>query len=374
MLRYTDTTVFNVDAQTIVNTVNCVGVMGAGLALEFQLRFPEMEKDYVDRCKDQKVEIGRPYLYKQYGNPWILNFPTKNHWKYPSKVEWIEQGLKYFAANYQKGGITSAAFPRLGCSRGGLEWNEVSPLMEKYLQELDIDIFICEDTEREASGTEAIMVQMLNNIESLSWCGELGIRSDIKRKIASATPIYRFRDLSKLEGIGKQTYNDVFRFLYSLANQTDNQDFLQKTELVNLNLFAQTNEYLNQPTQSILQINQPVEREEEKSDVSLEIIDLGTEQISSETQSLETIETNLSQPQYDNLFYVVLPSLEKALIVPQTTDEIAKGFKHPKKIVSSWLKEAEKLGKIKEIKIRSRPTKYIATSSVPVKQLECFAV
>ena len=372
MIRYTDTTVFNVDAQTIVNTVNCVGVMGAGLALEFQLRFPEMERDYVERCKAKKVEVGRPYLYKGYDSPWIVNFPTKNHWKYPSKIEWIEQGLKYFAANYQKGGITSVAFPRLGCSRGGLEWNEVSPLMEKYLQELDIDIFICEDTEREASGTEAIMVQMLNNIESLSWCGELGMRSDIKRKIASATPIYRFRDLSKLEGIGKQTYNDVFRFLYSLANQTDNQDFVQKPELVNLDLFTQTNEYLNQPPENILQVNQPVESEEEKIDISLEIIDSATDQISIETQSLETIETNLSQPQYDNLFYVVLPSLEKALIVPQTTDEIAKGFKHPKKIVSSWLKEAEKLGKIK--KIKSRPTKYIATSSVPVKQLECFAV
>ena len=115
-----------------------------------------------------------------------------------------------------------------------------------------------------------------------------------------------------------------------------------------------------------------MESEEEKIDISLEIIDSATDQISIETQSLETIETNLSQPQYDNLFYVILPSLEKALIVPQTPDEIAEGFNHPKKIVSSWLKEAEKLGKIK--KIKSRPTKYIATSSVPVKQLECFAV
>jgi len=372
MIRYTDTTVFNVDAQTIVNTVNCVGVMGAGLALEFQLRFPEMERDYVERCKEKKVEVGRPYLYKEYDSPWILNFPTKNHWKYPSKIEWIEQGLKYFAANYQKGGITSAAFPKLGCSRGGLEWNEVSPLIEKYLQELDIDIFICEDTEREASGTEAIMVKMLNSIDSLSWCSELGIRSDIKRKIASSTPIYRFRDLSKLEGIGKQTYNDVFRFLYSLSNQTNNRDFAQKTELVNLDLFTQTNEYLNQPTENIPQVNQFTESEDEKSDISLEIIDLAPDRISSETQYPEITEANLSQPQYDNLFYVVLPSLEKALVVPQTTDEIAEGFNHPKKIVSSWLKEAEKLGKIK--KIQSRPTKYIAASSVPVKQLECFAV
>ena len=69
---------------------------------------------------------------------------------------------------------------------------------------------------------------------------------------------------------------------------------------------------------------------------------------------------------------MVLPSLEKALTVPQTADEIAEGFNHPKKIVSSWLKEAKKLGKIK--KIQNHPTKYIATSSVSVKQLECFAV
>ena len=89
---------------------------------------------------------------------------------------------------------------------------------------------------------------------------------NIKRKIASATPIYRFRDLSKLEGIGKQTYNDVFRLLYSLANQTDNQDFVQKPELVNLDLFTQTIEYLNQPRENILQFNQPVESEEEKID------------------------------------------------------------------------------------------------------------
>ena len=147
--------------KTIVNTVNCVGVMGAGLALEFQLRFPEMERDYVERCNQKRVEVGRPYLYKDYSDPWILNFPTKNHWKYPSKIEWIEQGLKYFSANYQRGGITSIAFPKLGCSNGGLEWEIVSPLMDKYLQDLGIDVFICEDTEKEASGTERVMVHML---------------------------------------------------------------------------------------------------------------------------------------------------------------------------------------------------------------------
>ena len=90
MLKYTDTTVFNVPTQTIVSTINCVGVMGAGLALEFKLRFPEMEINYIERCKEKGVYIGRSYLYKEYGSPWILNFPTKFNWKYPSKIEWIE--------------------------------------------------------------------------------------------------------------------------------------------------------------------------------------------------------------------------------------------------------------------------------------------
>lgn len=239
MLRYTDTTVFNVGAQTIVNPVNCVGVMGTGLALEFQLRFPEMEKDYVERCGQKRVTVGRPYLYKEYIDPFILNFPTKNHWKYSSKIEWIEQGLEYFSANYQRGGITSIAFPKLGCSNGGLEWEIVSPLMEKYLQDLDIDIFICEDTEKEASGEEDVMVKMLNNIDKLPWSEKLGIRADIKRKIISAIPIDRFRDLRRVQGIGKQTYNDVFTFLYSLARCGDNVDSTQKLEVANLNLFEE---------------------------------------------------------------------------------------------------------------------------------------
>ena len=116
MIIYSDTTVFNVKTQTIVNTVNCVGVMGGGLALEFKLRFPEMYEDYIERCKRKEVRIGRTYLYRDYETPWIMNFPTKKHWKYPSKLQWVQQGLEYFIVNYERYGITSIAFPLLGCS------------------------------------------------------------------------------------------------------------------------------------------------------------------------------------------------------------------------------------------------------------------
>jgi O-acetyl-ADP-ribose deacetylase (regulator of RNase III) len=359
MLRYTDTTVFNVGAQTIVNTINCVGAMGAGLALEFQLRFPEMEKDYVERCQQKKVRVGRPYLYKEYGNPWILNFPTKNHWKFPSKIEWIEQGLEYFSINYQRGSITSIAFPKLGCSNGGLEWYIVRPMMEKYLHNLEIDIFICEDTEKEASGTEGIMVHMLNDIERLSWSTELGMRADIKRKIASALPIYRFRDLRRVEGIGKQTYNDVFRFLYSLAICSDNIRSKQENEVVNFSFFEKIKNSPTQSTEPLIDLPQLVLLEEVEQVSS--VVDT-QEELSDREQDEELLES-------DDAFHILLPYIEKWLNIEKTKDEVADRFKLPKKLVGDWLKEAEKLGRIK--KLSRRPTKYVAASSVSNEQLEC---
>lgn len=215
MIKYTDTTVFNLEAQTIVNTVNCVGVMGAGLALEFKLRYPEMYEDYVNRCRQKQVQVERPYLYREQKLPWIMNFATKNHWKYPSKLEWIEQGLTYFVNNYEREHIESIAFPKLGCDRGGLKWNDVRKIMEKHLDNLSIDVYICLDRETNASGIEGLMVEMLNNHKNQSWISQLKIRSDIANKINSALPIKRFRHLQKVPGVGKKTYENIFKFLYS---------------------------------------------------------------------------------------------------------------------------------------------------------------
>lgn len=367
MLRYTDTTVFNVGTQTIVNTINCVGVMGAGLALEFQLRFPEMEKDYVERCKKKEVTVGRPYLYKNYGNPWILNFPTKHHWKYPSKIEWLEAGLKYFATNYQRGGITSIAFPKLGCSNGGLEWDGVSPLMEKYLQNLDIDIFICLDTEKEATGIEGHMVKLINNHADFSWPEELGIRFDIK-KIINYLPIKRFRDLKKIKGVGKQTYNDLFSLLYSIVSnptfEADKITSVSTSDRINTNLFNMSEDYLKQ---------QP-ELENQPLTLSCGELELPSfsKTVSSKVDEVDNISTNNSQTasKSDNYdaFYIILPYIEKALYIERTKDEIAEMFKLPKKLVGEWLEEAEKIGKIKKLE---RPVRYIAQSYLPYKQLEC---
>ena len=133
---------FESNAQTIVNTVNCVGVMGKGIAKDFKSKYPDMYKEYVDLCNQGKVKPGRPYYYNDlFGNS-IINFPTKDHWRSPSKLSYIVNGLKWFVDNYEELGITSIAFPPLGCGNGGLNWELVGPLMYHWLKDLPIDIEI----------------------------------------------------------------------------------------------------------------------------------------------------------------------------------------------------------------------------------------
>lgn len=116
-------------AQTLINTVNCVGVMGKGIALEFKSRFQDMYDDYVRRCEREEVKPGVPYLYSTLFPPQIINFPTKEHWKSISRLTDIEQGLKFLLEHYEAWGVTSLAIPPLGCGNGQLEWRVVGPLI-----------------------------------------------------------------------------------------------------------------------------------------------------------------------------------------------------------------------------------------------------
>lgn len=126
--------------QTLVNTVNTVGIMGKGIALEFKKRFPEMFKDYVRRCAEGQVRLGEPYLYKRLTPPWILNFPTKGHWRSVSNLSDIVRGLKYLEEHYKSWGITSIALPPLGCGHGQLEWKIVGSTLYRYMKRLDISV------------------------------------------------------------------------------------------------------------------------------------------------------------------------------------------------------------------------------------------
>lgn len=144
--------IFLSDSQTLTNAVNTVGVMGAGIAKEFKRRFPKMYEDYRGRCKRGEFQIGEPYVWRPEsgGQPWILNFPTKRHWRAGSQLAWIDQGLAYIVRHYRSWEITSLALPALGCSLGGLEWTDVKSLFERHLSVLDIPVEIYEPVSRTA--------------------------------------------------------------------------------------------------------------------------------------------------------------------------------------------------------------------------------
>lgn len=134
--------IFDSKCTTLVNTINCVGVMGKGIAKEFKDRYPEMFKEYQYLCNNGKIKPGQPYLYQDLTGTSIINFPTKNHWRSPSKFSYITDGLKWFKNSYKELGITSIAFPPLGCGNGGLNWDDVGPYMYEMLKDLPIDIEI----------------------------------------------------------------------------------------------------------------------------------------------------------------------------------------------------------------------------------------
>lgn len=131
---------FESKAQTLTNTVNTVGIMGKGIALGFKKRFPDMYDDYVRRCERGEVRLGRPYLYQPLFAPWILNFPTKDHWRSVTKLTDIQAGLDYLAEHYREWGIESLAIPPLGCGEGQLEWRVVGPTLYRGLQRLEIPV------------------------------------------------------------------------------------------------------------------------------------------------------------------------------------------------------------------------------------------
>lgn len=132
--------IFRSKAQTLVNTVNCVGVMGKGIALEFRKRFPDMHEDYVRKCDAGELRLGRPYLYTRPEPPWILLFPTKEHWRSVSRVDDIIRGLEYLEANGAAWGLKSLAVPPLGCGLGQLEWRVVGPTLFHHLSRLGIPV------------------------------------------------------------------------------------------------------------------------------------------------------------------------------------------------------------------------------------------
>lgn len=139
MLTFTHGDIFASNCRTLVNPVNCVGVMGAGLAKQFAKRFPQMCDDYYIRCTHKLVKPGEPYLYRQEPQN-VLNFPTKRHWRDYSRLADIVAGLQHLEQHYVDWAIESLAVPALGCGLGGLPWEQVRPLLVEHLEQLTIPV------------------------------------------------------------------------------------------------------------------------------------------------------------------------------------------------------------------------------------------
>lgn len=139
MIRYTKGNLLDDAAEALVNTVNEVGVMGKGIALMFRERFPENAEAYETACKAKEVRVGRMFVTKTqslWGPKWVINFPTKKHWRHPSKLEWIRAGLRDLVRVIRENQIRSIALPPLGCGNGGLEWSLIRREIEAALVDI----------------------------------------------------------------------------------------------------------------------------------------------------------------------------------------------------------------------------------------------
>jgi O-acetyl-ADP-ribose deacetylase (regulator of RNase III) len=262
MIKVIKGNIFTTKCQTIVNTVNCVGVMGAGIAYECRLRYPTMYKKYVELCRNNQFNIGMLWLYQSEDKN-ILNFPTKNHWRYESKEDYLEKGLQKFVATYKEKGITSIAFPLLGASHGGIPEDVSLEIMKKYLNQCDIDIEIYhfdpyayddlylkfkklfteipenqlkkkikEFKERENKELKVKLDVLLNSENDENKRKIERINEKIKEKVVSVSVIRKaledesIRSLSGLlraKGVGDKTLEKAFHFINTYQNSEQNQ-------------------------------------------------------------------------------------------------------------------------------------------------------
>ena len=148
MIQYTKGDLLSAPTEALVNAVNTVGVMGKGIALQFKKAYPHNFKVYHKACKDKTFDIGQVLVVREStieGEKCIVNFPTKKHWRGKSKYEFIETGLEALATAIEEYEIESIAIPALGCGYGGLEWEKVKALIEKYLSDLEeVEVLVYE--------------------------------------------------------------------------------------------------------------------------------------------------------------------------------------------------------------------------------------
>lgn len=223
-----DGNIFTTECQTIVNTVNCVGVMGAGIALECKLRYPDLYDRYVTLCEDDQIDIGILWIFK-IEDRWILNFPTKKHWKYPSKLEYLHQGLRKFVATYKSKGISSIAFPLLGADKGGIPQSTSLKIMQQYLDTIDIpvEIYRYKLGAKDDLFDKTKELLLSKNIDDIVV--DTGLRVNYVKKVLDAmqnSDITQLNQLATVNGVGIKTLEKIFHYANNNKSATNVQSGL----------------------------------------------------------------------------------------------------------------------------------------------------
>ena len=218
--------IFNSKAQAIVNTVNCVGIMGKGIALEFRRRYPKMFEQYQSICKKGELQPGQILFYEA-ENILILNFAIKRDWKQPSKIEWVESCLKEFVDSYQGRGIKSIAFPWVGAMNGRIPLDQIRTIMRDYLSNLsDIDIDVY-DFDPDTS--DPLFEKLKNMIELKNAnINDLAKISGIQRRYMSTIvdllqqeDIKSLTNLTESGAIGTTTVEKLYTFVINFETDED---------------------------------------------------------------------------------------------------------------------------------------------------------
>ena len=190
--------------------------MGKGIALVHKLRDPVMFEEYRRHCKAGLIQPGKLFLYKETGrDPWVLNFPTKNDWKHPSKLEYLEAGLVKFAETWQKQGIESIAFPLLGTHNGGLDTDLVKDLMFDRLSECDLKIEVYQYDPEAEDGMFLKFRDKWMQLGEDEVKSTTGIQLQYAKKITQMLEggaIQSMIALANTRGVGLKTLEKLFEF------------------------------------------------------------------------------------------------------------------------------------------------------------------
>lgn len=204
--------IFNDNCEHLVNTVNCEGFMGKGIALEFKLRFPEMFKKYKQDCSEELVRIGEITTFKERGKT-IINFPTKNSYKHPSKIEYLEKGLASLKELIVSKNIPSICIPMLGTQNGGLDKLKVTMLIEQYLSDLETEIKIY-DFDPDTYENQMLDFRQKLESQDLSIYNLTSTQSELVLKALNVSSTKKLSDLLRIKGIGETVITKIYTGLY----------------------------------------------------------------------------------------------------------------------------------------------------------------